>query len=272
MSIAQPQPQWAESAAAMPAISVDGPAAVSIERLTLRFGDGPTILDGLDLVIEAGSRVAVIGANGAGKSTLVRSLIRLVEPASGQITVLGSPIIGLDRRRLAKIRARVGFVFQKHNLVPRLSALTNVVHGVQSRQSGPRTWHQALAKRAVRDEALHCLDKVGLADRALSRVDRLSGGQSQRVAVARMLMQRPQLVIADEPDASLDPKAGEEVMALLADLTAEQKATLIFVSHRMEHAIRFSDRIVGLANGGLALDTPSAMANSRELEAFFRHD
>jgi phosphonate transport system ATP-binding protein len=178
-------------------------------------------------------------------------------------------VLALEGQRLKQLRAQVGFVFQKHNLVTRLSALSNVVHGVQSRMSGPRSWSQALAPRAVRDEALACLARVGLADKALSRVDQLSGGQSQRVAVARMLMQRPKLVIADEPDASLDPRAGEEVMALLVSLVAEDKATLIFVSHRMEHALRYADRIVGLAGGKIAFDKPSAGCSESELTRFF---
>jgi phosphonate transport system ATP-binding protein len=138
--------------------------------------------------------------------------------------------------------------------------------------SGPRTWTQLLAPREVRAEAMNCLERVGLADKAMARIDTLSGGQSQRVAVARMLMQRPELVIADEPDASLDPKSGEEVMATLAALANEQDATLIFVSHRMEHAIRFSERIVGLGGGKVALDQPSETVSEAELTRFFHHD
>jgi phosphonate transport system ATP-binding protein len=134
---------------------------------------------------------------------------------------------------------------------------------------GPRSWHQALARRAVREEALACLDRVGLVGKALARVDTLSGGQSQRVAVARMLMQRPELVIADEPDASLDPRAGEEVMELLAALARERGITLVFVSHHMEHATRFADRIVGLRRGRVALDRPARAASAAELAGFF---
>jgi phosphonate transport system ATP-binding protein len=229
-------------------------------------------MSGLDLDIADGTKVAIIGSNGTGKSTLVRMLVRLVEPSSGEIRVLGEDVRNLRAPGLKRLRSRVGFVFQRHNLVTRLSALTNVVHGVQGRMSGPRSWVQALAPREVRAEAMHCLDRVGLADKAMSRVDTLSGGQSQRVAVARMLMQRPELVIADEPDASLDPKSGEEVMATLAALASEQKATLIFVSHRMEHAIRFADRIVGLGGGRVALDKPSQVVSEAELTRFFHHD
>lgn len=256
-----------------PALQPGMPISVaSVRGLTKQFGTGPTIMSGLDLEIADGTKVAIIGSNGTGKSALVRMLVRLVEPSSGEIRVLGEDVGNLRAPGLKRLRSRVGFVFQRHNLVTRLSALSNVVHGVQGRMSGPRSWVQALAPREVRAEAMHCLDRVGLADKAMSRVDTLSGGQSQRVAVARMLMQRPELVIADEPDASLDPKSGEEVMATLAALASEQKATLIFVSHRMEHAIRFADRIVGLGGGRVALDKPSHVVSEAELTRFFHHD
>lgn len=245
---------------------------VSTRALTKAFETGPMVMAGIDLDIHHGAKVAIIGANGTGKSTLIRMLVRLVEPSGGEIRVLGEDVHKLGAPGLKRLRSRVGFVFQRHNLATRLSALTNVVHGVQCRMSGPRTWAQALAPREVRAEALHCLERVGLADKALSRVDTLSGGQSQRVAVARMLMQRPELVIADEPDASLDPKSGEDVMATLASLAREQDATLIFVSHRMEHAIRFSDRIIGLGGGKVALDKPSHTVSEAELTRFFHRD
>jgi phosphonate transport system ATP-binding protein len=245
--------------------------AVRVRGLVKRFDNGVVVHRDLELDVAEGARVAIIGANGTGKSTLVRMLVRLIEPTEGEISVLGRDVRALDRRALKALRSQVGFVFQKHNLVTRLSALSNVVHGVQSRMSGPRTWAQALAPRAVREEALACLERVGLVEKALSRVDQLSGGQSQRVAVARMLMQRPKLVIADEPDASLDPKAGEEVMALLTSLAAQDGATLIFVSHRMEHALRFSDRIVGLGGGRVTFDKPASLCTEHELNRFFDH-
>jgi phosphonate transport system ATP-binding protein len=227
------------------------------------------ILSDISLDIGAGSAVALIGANGAGKSTLLRSLVRLVEPAKGEIELLGHEVMRLGERDLARLRSRVGFVFQRHNLVPRLSALSNVLHGVQARSKGPRGWLQCLARRADREEALDCLAAVGLENVALQRVDSLSGGQSQRVAVARMLMQRPELVLADEPDASLDPQSGEEIMRLLYQLTKEKKLTLIVSSHRLDHARRFSDRIIGLAQGRITLDQAAAAASPQNLRSFF---
>jgi phosphonate transport system ATP-binding protein len=241
---------------------------VTIKGLGKRFGARSIFAD-LDLTIRAGQAVAIIGANGTGKSTLLRCLIRLAEPDTGEVVALGETVTALDARRLRRFRSRVGFVFQKHNLVGRLSALTNVVHGAQARMSGPRVWFQALAPEAVRLEALKCLDQVGLADRASQPAASLSGGQSQRVAVARMLMQRPELILADEPDASLDPKAGAEVMSLLFKIGRDTGAPFVFVSHHMEHAVRFADRIIGLEGGRVALDVPATRVDPEALKAFF---
>ena len=168
------------------------PAAVELETAGLCkvYEAGRPVLDGIDLTVRRGNAVALLGANGSGKSTFLRCCLRLVEPSGGTIQLLGQEVTVLRHGPLRRVRAQVGFIFQRHNLVPRLSALSNVVHGAQARRSGPRTWLQSLAPRAVREEAMHCLDRVGLAEIAHRRADRLSGGQSQRVAIARALMQR----------------------------------------------------------------------------------
>lgn len=247
------------------------PASKSIAHvagLTKTFGSRP-VLKGIDLDIAAGTALALIGANGSGKSTLLRALVRLVEPDAGAIEVLGQDVMALGPAALKGFRSRVGVVFQRHNLVGRLSVLTNVVHGVQSRAAGPRTWLQGLAREEVRQEALRCLAAVGLADRAMQRADSLSGGQSQRVAIARMLMQRPEFILADEPDASLDPRAGQEIMDLLYRLAADRGLALLVVSHHIDHAMAYSDRIVGLADGRVVFETASREANPDALRAFF---
>jgi phosphonate transport system ATP-binding protein len=183
--------------------------------------------------------------------------------------MLGQDVGALGARDLRRFRSRIGVVWQKHNLVPRISALSNVLHGVQARMSGPRSWWHWAAPAPVRDEAMACLARVGLADRALQRVDSLSGGQQQRVAIARMLMQRPEIVLADEPDASLDPQSGEDVMRLLSDLARQDGLTLIVISHRLEHTMEFSDRIIGLAGGQITLDVATGAADSAQLRRFF---
>jgi phosphonate transport system ATP-binding protein len=255
-----------------PTLSATGPShdepALDVRGLVKRFGSRP-IFDGVDLAVRPGEAVGIIGANGTGKSTLLRCLVRLTEPDAGSVRIFDRLVTGCDARAIRQVRAGVGFVFQRHNLVGRLSALSNVVHGVQSRMSGPRTWSQALAPEKVRREALECLDRVGLADRALQAVSSLSGGQSQRVAVARMLMQKPRLILADEPDASLDPKSGAEVMALLFRIGRDTGAPLVFVSHHMEHVVRFADRVVGLEHGRIALDVPVRTVDPERLKRFF---
>lgn len=252
----------AGSALAEPVLSVTG--------LTKDF-PGREVLRGLDFTLPAGQATALIGANGSGKSTLLRCLVRLVEPTSGKIRLLDRDMTALAPRALRQVRAEVGIVWQRHNLVPRLSALSNVIHGVQARMSGPRAWVQSLAPAAVREEAMACLSRVGLAERPLVRVDSLSGGQQQRVAIARMLMQRPRLILADEPDASLDPQTGEEVMSLLLNLVRDDGLSLLVISHRLEHTLRYSDRILGLANGRIALDTATSRADATGLRNFFDH-
>lgn len=249
-----------------------GPARVgsvlSVRDLHKSFGPNH-VLRGIGFTVNPGIATALIGANGSGKSTALKCLIRLVEPTSGRIDLLGQDVCSLGPRDLRRFRAEVGVVWQKHNLVPRLSALTNVIHGVQSRASGPRTWFQSLAPAATRAEAMACLARVGLADKALQRVDSLSGGQQQRVAIARMLMQRPRIILADEPDASLDPQSGEEVMRILSGLARQDGLTLVFISHRMEHTLAFSDHILGLQGGRIVLDHPTSQTDADRLRRFF---
>ena len=244
-----------------------GPIDIAALGIVKRFA-GVRVLDGVSLAVRRGEAVALIGANGAGKSTLLRILLRLVEPDAGEPVVLGERVLELRRSALRRLRRRVGVVFQRHNLVPRLTVLTNVVHGALGR-TDLRAVHQAIAPRALREEAMRCLDRVGLADLAGQRADTLSGGQSQRVAIARALMQRPEAMLADEPVASLDPAAGDEVMGLFAGLARETGVTLVFTTHAMAHALAYADRVVGLRGGRIALDEPARAELAPVLERFF---
>jgi len=242
---------------------------LAVRGLCKAYGDDPHVLDGIDLQVAHGQSVAIIGSNGTGKSTLLRCCLRLVDYSQGSISLFDTPIEALNDAALRRMRSRVGFVFQRHNLVLRLSALSNVVQGVQARNAGPRGWLQGLATRPVREEAMHCLERVGLADIARRRVSHLSGGQSQRVAIARTLMQRPRLVFADEPVASLDPRAGEEVMELFVELMRSEDVTLVFTSHNLRHALAYASRVVGLRGGKVALDGPTAQQNPEMLHGLY---
>ena len=240
-----------------------------IDHVSKNFPGRGSILDNVSLRVPHGQAVALIGGNGCGKSTLLRCCLRLVEPDSGNISFLEENVRNLSRKKLRKLRSKVGFVFQKHNLVGRLSVLTNVIHGALANEKSPFLWRHYSAPKEVRQEAMNCLERVGLMHLAKSCASQLSGGESQRVAIARVLMQRPQIVMADEPTASLDPKVGTEVMDLLYNLTRKDGLTLLHVSHNLDHACRYSDRIVGLKNRSVFLDSLSTDASQSELERIY---
>ena len=243
-------------------------AQLEVRGLSKRFG-AVAVLSDVSLAVGGAQAVALIGANGAGKSTLLRSCLRLIEPDAGEIRLLGEDVRALRGSRLRGLRAKVGFVFQRHNLVPRLPVLTNVLHGAVARHRGPRAWFHEIAPRALREEAMSCLERVGLADLARRRADQLSGGQSQRVAIARALMQRPEVMFADEPVASLDPAAGEEVMRCFHDLIRRERLTLVFTTHDLRHALEYGERVVGLRGGRVTIDAPAKALDLASLRAFY---
>jgi phosphonate transport system ATP-binding protein len=244
--------------------------ALVVEGMTKSYRGGAVpVLKGVDLRVGVGERLAVIGANGSGKSTMLRCCMRLIDPDGGRVFHGETDFTSLRGGALRRARARVGFVFQKHNLQGRLSVLSNVVHGALSRGYRLRAWRAALAPKSEREFAMHCLDRVGLADLAERPARELSGGQSQRVAIARALMQKPSMLFADEPAASLDPAAGEEVMGLFSELCLDSGLTLVVVSHDMVHARQFADRIVGLRQGNMAFDAPAERVDPTQLREFF---
>src|SRR5215475_3777316 len=185
--------------------------AVSVRGLTKSFGDR-VVLDGFDLDVNAGEVVSVLGANGSGKSTMLRCLSGLTKFDSGTVTVAGREV------RSGAHVPEFAMVFQKIHLVPQLTALENVCAGALGRLPFRQAWMPRVFPADVREEAMGCLDRVGLARRAHDRASRLSGGQQQRVAIARALCQRASVLLADEPVSALDPAAADRVMALLRDL------------------------------------------------------
>jgi phosphonate transport system ATP-binding protein len=251
-----------------------GPRVLRPDDLVVRglckgFEGTAPILADVGFAIPTGQSVALIGANGAGKSTLLRCCMHLIQPDQGQVHLLGHDLAKLSPKALRHMRSMVGFVFQKHNLVPRLSALSNVLHGAIARSPFARSWLHGLASGPLREEAMSCLARVGLAHIAARRVDKLSGGQSQRVAIARALMQGPRMMVADEPVASLDPSSGEEVMRLFSNLVRQEGLTMLFTSHDLSHAIKYADRVIALRQGTVALDAPSADLTVATLRALY---
>lgn len=242
---------------------------LSVSGLTKSFGRAAPIFSGLEFQVSRGASVALVGANGTGKSTLLRCCLGLVAPDCGTVRLLGEDMTELSKARIRALRSRTGLVAQKHNLVPRLSVLTNVLHGLLGAHSGPRYWLQGLAPEKARQAGLEALAKVGLADLALRRADGLSGGQSQRVAIARALVSGPRFLVADEPCASLDPAAGEEVMALFFRLVRQEGVTVIFTSHQIEHALDYGERILGLRDGSLTLDASPGDLTRQDLRRLY---
>ncbi len=243
---------------------------ITARALTKSYDKAVPILRGIDLTIRAGERVALIGPNGCGKSTFLKCLICLHPISGGAVEVLGERFSGTasgaQRRRL---RRKAGFVFQKHCLVRRLSVLSNVIHGHLGEPGSWRGVSHTIAPGAWRRQAMAALEAGNLADRALDRADTLSGGQQQRVAIARGLVRQPQLLMADEPAASLDPAAGREVMSLFAKLCRDHNITLLFTSHDMAHAVRYSDRVVALKDGVVRMDLPSHEVSETTLQDHF---
>ncbi|HVK92324.1 MAG TPA: ATP-binding cassette domain-containing protein [Mycoplana sp.] len=226
--------------------------------LTKRYADGKTVFSNIGLDVSPAERVALIGSNGAGKSTLLKCLIGLLPLNEGQVHTLGESIGGRPSpRQLRRLRQRIGVVFQHHGLVARQSVLTNVVQGKLGLAGGWHAWHQCIARQEWREDARQALDQVGLCHKSAARADELSGGQAQRVAIARALVRKPQLLIADEPAASLDPASGRDVMAVFSELSHQKGITLIYTTHDMEHALEFSDRIVALKSGSILFNQPT---------------
>ena len=245
-----------------------GEPAVRLERLTKVFGQ-TTALDQVDLEVPAGQMLAILGASGSGKSTLLRTLNGLVAPTSGSIRVLGTDIGQAHGGQLRALRRGVGFIFQQFGLVGRISVLENVLSGALGRIRFPRAGVLSYP-RPLRLEALAHLERVGLAERAFQRSDTLSGGQQQRVAIARTLMQRPVLLLADEPVASLDPESAASVMALMLQICQEEHLTVIASLHQVELARGWADRMIGLREGRVVLDERPQSVTAEQVMQIYR--
>jgi phosphonate transport system ATP-binding protein len=238
---------------------------LTAENVSKRFPDGTVALAGVSLEISPGEDVVLLGPNGSGKSTLLRCAVGLEKSTGGRIFVGGVETTAAKGATLREVRRKVGFVFQHFNLVGSLSAFHNVLHGALGRSRGPWCWHPATAPREERVKALACLERVGLGELAGRRAGQLSGGQKQRVALARVLMQEPEMVLADEPVASLDPKAGREVMNLLWELARERGLTVVCALHQLELAREYAGRLIGLRDGRVELDGKTQTVDAEAL-------
>ena len=232
---------------------------LQITDLIKDYPTGLRALNGVSLGVSEPQVVAVIGSSGAGKSTLIRCINRLVEPTSGSISLNGQELTALNRRALRKARSRIGMIFQEYNLVERLTVMENVLSGRLGAVSFWRAFRRNYPPEDV-TAAFELLDRVGLEGRQDDRADALSGGQRQRVGIARALMQRPELLLVDEPTASLDPKTSRQIMRLIVELAHERGTPALVNLHDVALAKASADRIVALKEGRLVFDgTPEEL-------------
>lgn len=257
------------------AVSItSGTPVVRVSGLVKTFDAGRVrALDDLAFDVPAGQLLVVIGLSGSGKSTLLRHLNGLHRPTAGSVNVLGVDVPNAGAAELRALRRQVGFVFQQFNIVGRLSCIENVLSGALGRLRGPRlgAW---MYPKDMRREAIEQLDRVGLADRAWQRTDTLSGGQQQRVAIARTMMQKPRIVLADEPVASLDPEISGQVMDVLFRLCVEEQITVLCSLHQVDLALGWANRLLGLRDGRVVLDTPvdDSVSHESVMEVYRRLD
>jgi len=226
---------------------------LEIIDLSKVYPTGTAALKGVSFRVDQPQVVTIIGPSGAGKSTLIRCINRLVEPTSGKIMLDGIDIRRLNRRELRKMRRRMGMIFQEYNLVERLTVMENLLSGRLGYVGFWKTYRRKFAPGDVA-AAFELLDRVGLSGYQSTRADALSGGERQRVGISRALMQQPDLLLVDEPTASLDPKTSRQIMRLLVELAHERGTPALVNIHDVGLAQSFADRIIGLSAGQIVFD------------------
>jgi phosphonate transport system ATP-binding protein len=226
-----------------------------IKGLVKRYRTGDLALKGIDLEVPDRQVMALIGPSGAGKSTVIRCINRLVEPTAGSVLLNDLDITGLGSAELRRARRRMGMIFQEYALVERLTVMENVLSGRLGYVGFWRSFLRRFPQSDI-DEAFRLLERVGLDHMADKRADELSGGQRQRVGICRALIQNPELLLVDEPTASLDPKTSRQIMRLIKELCAERKLSAIINIHDVMLAQMFAERIVGLRLGEIVFDGP----------------
>jgi len=243
-------------------------AAIEVRGLRKEYRRGVPVLRDISIAFPSRGITAVIGPSGTGKSTLIRCINRLVEPTAGQILFHGVDLAKLRGRALREVRRRIGMVFQEYNLVERLTVMENVLSGRLGYVSPLKAWLRKYPQDDI-NAAWDLLDAVGLTAFANQRADALSGGQRQRVGIARAIMQRPELLLADEPTSSLDPKTSVEIMEIMVKLTEGRGIPVILNIHNVPLAKRFATHVVGMSGGNVIYDGPPAGLTDDHLKQIY---
>jgi phosphonate transport system ATP-binding protein len=243
-------------------------APLRIQDLVVRYGRGEPAISGVSITLGPKEIVGLIGASAAGKSTLLRAVQRLVEPESGQIFLDGIELTRLPPAELRGARRRLGMIFQEHALIERLSVMENVLAGTLGRTGFWKSVRRRFDPEDVQ-EAFGLLDRVGLTGLEDSRCDELSGGQKQRVGIARALIQHPDVLLVDEPTASLDPATSVRIMSLITEICSERGLAAIINLHDVPLARRFCPRIIGLQHGEVVFDGPPSALDDTVLRRVY---
>jgi phosphonate transport system ATP-binding protein len=228
---------------------------LEVNNLTKIYPGNILALDKVSFKVEPGEFLAVIGLSGSGKSTLLRCINRLVEPTSGEIIWNGVDITQASQDEMLRIRRKIGMVFQHFNLVSRSKVITNVLAGRLGYVNPFMSVFNRFPKKDI-DMALAQLDRVGIANQAYKRADELSGGQQQRVGIARAMVQEPDMILADEPVASLDPVLAHSIMSYLEKINNEDGVMILCSLHFLDLVHRYADRAIALNEGVLMFDGP----------------
>ncbi len=242
--------------------------SLQIRGLVKEYKRGVPVLKGIDLDIAGVGITAIIGPSGTGKSTLIRCINGLVEPTAGKILFQGQDLAQLKGAELRAARRKIGMVFQEYNLVERLTVMENLLTGRLGYMSAFNAWLRKFPQVDI-DEAYALLDTVGLAAFANQRADSLSGGQRQRVGIARAVMQHPEILLADEPTSSLDPKTSVEIMELMSDLAAKRNIPVVVNIHNVDLAKRFCGRMIGMTEGRVVFDGGPAQLTDAKLNEIY---
>ena len=242
---------------------------IEFKNVSKKYPNGFEALKGIDLTIEQGEFVAIIGLSGAGKSTLIRTINRMHDISSGTLTVDGTDVMSLHGRSLRSFRRRIGMIFQSFNLITRTTVIKNVLTAFVP----DLPWWRATFGVFTKEEklkALDALDKVAILDKAFVRADQLSGGQQQRVALARTLAQNPQIILADEPVASLDPVTAKQVMDDFKRINRDMNITVLINIHHVELALQYASRVVGIRSGEVVYDGPVDRVTQEVLDSIYQ--
>lgn len=241
---------------------------IEFKQVEKTYGNGTMALNNINLTIGKGEFVAIIGLSGAGKSTLIRCINRMHDITGGSLTVDGVDVSQLRGKEVRRFRRRIGMIFQSFNLVTRTTVLKNVL---VSYVPDLPFWRKAIGlfPKEQKIQALEALDKVGILDKAYVRVDQLSGGQQQRVALARTLAQNPDIILADEPIASLDPVTSKLIMEDFRRINKEMEISVILNIHHVEVALEYADRIIGIRSGEVVFDGLSGQVTREILDGIY---